>query len=42
VYKISPEQLKTILRALNGGQRVELIPLKDYIKVMVIQRTEAK
>jgi hypothetical protein len=41
-YKITEEQLEKIYRALNKGQRVELIPLKDYIKVLIIQRTEAK
>jgi hypothetical protein len=41
-YKITAEQLEKIHRAINNGQRVELIPLKDHIKVMVIQRTEAK
>ena len=41
-YKLTPEQIKKIIQALNSGQRVELIPLKDHIKVMIIQRTEAK
>jgi hypothetical protein len=42
MYKITAEQLEKIHRALNNGQRVELIPLKDHIKVMIVERSEAK
>ena len=39
-YNLSPEQIKKIIQALNSGQRVELIPLKDYVKILEVSRKE--
>lgn len=41
-YKLSAEQLSRILAALDKGRRIELIPLKDGIKIMDIRREELK
>lgn len=41
-YKISEKQIHTILRLLNEGNRVELIPLKDNIKIVQIRRNEVE
>lgn len=41
-YKITPEQLERIHAALEKGHRIELIPLKDNIKIMDIRREELK
>ena len=41
-YRITPEQLERIHAALDRGHRIELIPLKDNIKIMDIRREELK
>jgi hypothetical protein len=41
-YRITPEQLERIHAALDKGHRIELIPLKDNIKIMDIRREELK
>lgn len=41
-YRITTEQLERIHAALDKGHRIELIPLKDNIKIMDIRREELK
>lgn len=41
-YKITAEQLDRILAALEKGHRIEIIPLKDNLKIMDIRREELK
>lgn len=41
-YKLTTEQLERIHAALEKGHRIELIPLKDNIKIMDIRREELK
>lgn len=41
-YKLSSEQIERILSALNKGHRIEIIPLKDNVKIMDIRREELK
>lgn len=41
-YRITPEQLERIHAALEKGHRIEIIPLKDNIKIMDIRREELK
>jgi hypothetical protein len=41
-YKLTTEQLDRIHAALDKGHRIELIPLKDNIKIMDIRREELK
>lgn len=41
-YTISSEQLERILSALNKGHRIEIIPLKDNVKIMDVRREELK
>ena len=41
-YKISAEMLKKILSILEKGDRIELIPCKDCIKVIQEKRNEIK
>lgn len=41
-YKITTEQLERIHAALEKGHRIEIIPLKDNIKIMDIRREELK
>ena len=41
-YRITNEQLERIHAALEKGHRIEIIPLKDNIKIMDIRREELK
>lgn len=41
-YTLSPEQLHKILEVLNQGNRIELIPCKDGIKIIQETRKEIK
>ena len=41
-YKLTVEQLERIHAALEKGHRIELIPLKDNVKIMDIRREELK
>lgn len=36
------EQMKAILNALKKGDRIELIPVKDGIKIMHVRKNELK
>lgn len=40
--KISQEQLHAIMLTLNKGNRVELIPTENSVKVLEIKRKEIK
>lgn len=35
-------QIWTIVRTLQGGDRVEIIPTKDGVKVLKVERSEIK
>lgn len=41
-YKISKELIRAIEKALESGHRVELIPVKDGIKPMLVRKNELK
>ena len=40
--KLTDEQIKAIERTLDKGERVELIPTKDAIKVLRVRRNAIK
>lgn len=40
--QITDEQKKAIEKALTKGDRIELIPVKDGIKIMYVRRNELK
>ena len=42
IVKISDEQKKAIEKTLANGDRVELIPVKDGIKIMQVQKKTLK
>lgn len=42
IYQISDAEKETIEHILNHGDRVELIPCKDSVKVIRICRNEVK
>lgn len=42
IYKISDADKKKIEHVLNQGGRIELIPCKDYVKIIRIIRNEVK
>ena len=39
---IDPQTIKAIESVLAKGQRVELIPLKDYVKIVCVKREEIR
>lgn len=41
-YKLSPKQIEEIEKVLNKGDRIELIPAKDRVKIIQEIRTEIK
>ena len=41
-YKLSPEQVEQIRKILENGNRVELIPTKDKVKIVQEIRKEVK
>ena len=41
-YILSPEQVKKIIQVLEKGDRVELIPCKDGVKIIQESRKEVK
>lgn len=41
-YKISDAEKKQIEQILNQGHRIELIPCKDTVKIIQINRNEIK
>lgn len=42
IYQISDADKKKIEHVLNQGGRIELIPCKDYVKIIQINRHEVK
>lgn len=41
-YNLSPEQVEKIAEVLKKGDRIELIPVKDGIKIVQESRREVK
>lgn len=41
-YTLSPEQVEKIKQVLERGDRIELIPAKDGIKIIQESRKEVK
>ena len=41
-YFLSPEQVKKIIQVLEKGDRIELIPCKDGVKIIQETRKEIK
>lgn len=41
-YKLTPEQVEKIQKVLQKGDRIELIPVKDGIKIIQESRSEIK
>lgn len=41
-YKLTEEQVKQIQTVLSRGERVEVIPTKDAIKLLQVKRKEIK
>lgn len=41
-YTLSPEMIEKILQVLEKGDRIELIPGKDKVKVIQESRKEVK
>ena len=39
-YELNEQQIRLILEALERGDRIELIPIKDKIKVVRIKRQD--
>lgn len=42
MVELKPEQIKAAESILSKGNRVELIPVKDGVKVIQVQRKEVK
>lgn len=42
MVELKPEQIKAAEAVLAKGDRVELIPVKDGVKVIQVQRKEIK
>lgn len=40
VYKLRPEQIRAIEAVVNRGDRVEIIPVKDDLKILRVHRAE--
>ena len=41
-YNLSPAQIEQIQKTLEKGDRVELIPKKDGVKILSVNRDEIK
>lgn len=41
-YTLKPSDVKSVESALSKGDRVELIPVKDGLKVVRVRREEVK
>lgn len=41
-YNFSPAQIEQILKVLEKGDRVEIIPKKDGVKILSVHRDEIK
>jgi len=37
-YKLTPEQIRAIEAVLRKGDRVEVVPAKDGVKLLKVQR----
>ena len=42
IIKLTPQQVQTIERVLTRGDRVEIVPVKDGVKMLHVRRSEAK
>ena len=42
MVELKPEQIKAVEAVLAKGDRVELIPVKDGVRVIRVQRREVK
>ena len=42
VIKLTPLQIQTIERVVSRGDRVEVVPVKDGVKILHVRRSEAK
>ena len=42
MVELKPEQIKAVEAVLAKGDRVELIPVKDGVKVVRVRREEVK
>lgn len=42
MVELKPEQIKAVETILSKGDRVELIPVKDGVKVLQVKRKEIK
>lgn len=42
MVELKPEQIKAVEAVLAKGDRVELIPVKDGVRVIWVQRREVK
>ena len=40
--KLTETQIKAIEQAVSNGDRVELIPVKDGVKIMLVKKNELK
>lgn len=38
-YKLKPEQIRAIEAVINRGDRVEVVPVKDDIKILRVHRS---
>lgn len=41
-YNLSPAQIEQIQKVLEKGDRVEIIPKKDGVKILSVHRDEIK
>ena len=41
-YRLLPEQIKAIEAVVNRGDRVEIVPVKDGLKILRARREEVK
>lgn len=41
-YRLSPEQIAAIERVVNKGDRAEVVPVKDGLKILRTRREEIK
>lgn len=41
-YNLTPEQIKAINAVTSRGDRVEIIPVKDGLKILKIKREQVK
>ncbi len=41
-YKLTEKQIESIERVVNRGQRAEIVPVKDGLKILRVVRQEEK